>query len=94
MNFAIKTNIIIKRVHCIFFYSFFEPLPKDDISFGIRHSAGRVVYDASSFVQTNLDQLSDDIVGVFAKQSCNFGFVSHLFAHEVKAASGKLLCYR
>ena len=78
--------------HFLFLFSFFEPLPKDDISFGIRHFAGRVVYDASVFVRSNLDQLSDDIVCVFARQSCNFGFVSHLFTQEVKMTSSKLFC--
>ena len=73
------------------FCSFFEPLPKDELSFGVRHFAGRVVYDGSLFVQTNRDQLTDDIVAVFARQSCNFGFVSHLFTQEIKMAGGKLI---
>ncbi|XP_041362626.1 unconventional myosin-IXb-like isoform X2 [Gigantopelta aegis] len=64
---------------------FFEPLPKVDQLFGIRHFAGRVVYDVSDFLQTNQDQIVDDIVAIFSKQNCNFGFVSYLFAKEVKS---------
>ena len=40
-------------------------------------------------MQTNRDQLPDDIVAVFARQSCNFGFVSHLFTPEIKMAGGE-----
>ena len=65
-------------------FSFFEPLPKAEVIFGIRHFAGRVIYDASDFMLNNRDLLPDDIVCVFSKQNCNFGFVSHLFAQEIK----------
>ncbi|XP_069123410.1 myosin-I heavy chain-like isoform X2 [Argopecten irradians] len=66
---------------------FFEPLPKALGVFGIRHFAGRVVYDASNFLTSNRDQLPDDIVCILSKQNCNFGFVSHLFARETKSSS-------
>ncbi|XP_060081419.1 myosin-IIIb-like [Ylistrum balloti] len=66
---------------------FFEPLPKASCVFGIRHFAGRVVYDASNFLTNNRDQLSDDIICILSKQNCNFGFVSHLFARETKSSS-------
>ncbi|XP_062589716.1 uncharacterized protein LOC134251341 [Saccostrea cucullata] len=69
---------------------FFEPLPKADAVFGIRHFAGRVVYDTNTFLENNRDTLPDDVVAVFSKQNCNFGFVSHLFAQENKPNTGDL----
>ncbi|XP_048762789.2 unconventional myosin-VIIa-like isoform X2 [Ostrea edulis] len=69
---------------------FFEPLPKTDTIFGIRHFAGRVVYDTNNFLQNNRDILADDVVAVFSKQNCNFGFVSHLFTQENKQHAGDL----
>lgn len=72
--------------------SFFEPLPKADTIFGIRHFAGRVVYNADNFLQNNQDTLPDDVVSVFSKQNCNFGFVSHLFAQENKPVAGGEKC--
>ncbi|GAB6022561.1 Myosin 10A, isoform D, variant 2 [Chamberlinius hualienensis] len=53
--------------------------------FGIRHFAGKVVYDATDFMETNQDTFPDDIVAVFHKHSCNFGFATHLFGSEIKA---------
>ncbi|XKL63274.1 hypothetical protein PGB90_005638 [Kerria lacca] len=63
----------------------FEPKPIDGQSFGIQHFAGRVSYDASNFLETNKDVVPDDLVCVFHKQTCNFGFVNHLFGSELKA---------
>ena len=34
---------------------------------------------------TNRDVIPDDLVSIFHKQSCNFGFVTHLFGTEIKA---------
>ena len=53
-------------------------------SFAIRHFAGTVSYDASQFLETNRDTMTDDLVAVFAKSSCTSGFVSHLFATELR----------
>ncbi|KAG8184790.1 hypothetical protein JTE90_015472 [Oedothorax gibbosus] len=53
--------------------------------FGIRHFAGRVPYDTSHFLETNRDVVPDDIVAVFHKTICNFGFATHLFGSELKA---------
>lgn len=53
--------------------------------FVIRHFAGRVEYDASDFLDTNRDVISDDLVSVFYKHSCNFGFATHLFGTELRA---------
>lgn len=53
--------------------------------FTIRHFAGRVEYDTSDFLDTNRDVVSDDLVSVFYKHTCNFGFATHLFGSELKA---------
>nr|XP_027238453.1 unconventional myosin-IXb-like [Penaeus vannamei] len=63
----------------------FEPKANHIRSFGIHHFANRVIYDASDFLDTNKDIISDDLVCVFHKQSCNFGFATHLFGSELKA---------
>ncbi|XP_046994484.1 myosin-I heavy chain [Schistocerca americana] len=63
----------------------FEPKPMELRNFGIQHFAGRVVYDASDFLDTNKDVVPDDLVAVFHKHSCNFGFATHLFGSELKA---------
>lgn len=64
---------------------YFEPKPFNPRQFGIRHFAGRVVYESSTFLDTNRDVVPDDAVAVFHKSSCNFGFASHLFGSELKA---------
>lgn len=63
----------------------FDPKPLDPRLFGIQHFAGRVVYDATDFLDTNKDVVPDDLVAVFYKHSCNFGFATHLFGSELKA---------
>ncbi|XP_064106085.1 unconventional myosin-IXb-like isoform X2 [Macrobrachium nipponense] len=63
----------------------YEPKANHSRSFGIHHFASRVVYDASDFLDTNRDIISDDLVCAFHKQSCNFGFATHLFGSELKA---------
>lgn len=52
--------------------------------FGVKHFAGNVIYDTSEFLETNSDIMPDDIVSVFHKSTCTFGFVSHLFGMELK----------
>jgi len=37
------------------------------------------------FPDTNKDVVPDDLVAVFHKHSCNFGFATHLFGSELKA---------
>ncbi|XP_055682418.1 unconventional myosin-IXb isoform X2 [Lutzomyia longipalpis] len=59
--------------------------PHDPRTFAIRHFAGRVEYDASDFLDTNRDVVPDDLVAVFYKHTCNFGFATHLFGSELKA---------
>ncbi|KAG8225228.1 hypothetical protein J437_LFUL012703 [Ladona fulva] len=56
-------------------------------SFAIRHFAGTVVYDTSNFLETNRDVVPDDLVSVFHRHHCNFGFATHLFGSELKALS-------
>lgn len=63
----------------------FDPKPVDPRLFGIQHFAGRVLYDATDFLDTNKDVVPDDLVAVFYKHSCNFGFATHLFGSELKA---------
>lgn len=57
----------------------------DPRTFTIRHFAGRVEYDTTDFLDTNRDVVSDDLVSVFYKHTCNFGFATHLFGSELKA---------
>ncbi|XP_018311210.1 LOW QUALITY PROTEIN: unconventional myosin-IXa [Mycetomoellerius zeteki] len=63
----------------------FEPRTVDCRSFGIQHFAGRVTYDTSDFLDTNKDVVPDDLVAVFYKHTCSFGFATHLFGSELKA---------
>lgn len=58
---------------------------QDPRIFTIRHFAGRVEYDTTDFLDTNRDVVSDDLVSVFYKHTCNFGFATHLFGSELKA---------
>ncbi|XP_044001264.1 unconventional myosin-IXb isoform X2 [Aphidius gifuensis] len=62
-----------------------DPRCFDSRSFGIQHFAGRVTYDTSDFLDTNKDVVPDDLVAVFYKHTCNFGFATHLFGSELKA---------
>lgn len=59
--------------------------PYDPRMFAIRHFAGRVEYDTTNFLDTNRDVVPDDLVSVFYKHTCNFGFATHLFGTELKA---------
>ncbi|CAN8008343.1 unnamed protein product [Ixodes pacificus] len=70
---------------------FFEAKSAEGRAFGIRHYAGNVTYEASGFLETNRDVVPDDVVAVFHKTSCSFGFATHLFGSELKAlfADGK-----
>lgn len=63
----------------------FEPKPLEPRLFGIQHFAGKVIYDASDFLDTNKDVVPDDLVAIFYKHTCNFGFATHLFGSELKA---------
>lgn len=57
----------------------------DPRSFVIHHFAAKIEYDATHFLDTNRDIISDDLVSVFYKHTCNFGFATHLFGTELKA---------
>jgi len=64
----------------------FEPKHCDlSRTFGIHHYAGSVVYDSSQFLETNRDVISDDIISVFSREHCQFGFATHLFGNELKS---------
>lgn len=57
--------------------------------FGIKHFVGNVVYSTVDFLESNCDQLADDIITVFHKSQCSFGFVSHLFGAELRILTAK-----
>lgn len=57
--------------------------------FGVRHFVSDVVYDTSHFIEANSDKLCDDIISVFQKSICTFGFVSHLFGGELRLLLSK-----
>ncbi len=64
----------------------FEPKHCDlTRTFGIHHYAGSVVYDSSQFLETNKDVIPDDIISVFGRENCQFGFATHLFGNELKS---------
>ena len=64
----------------------FEPKHCDlNRTFGIHHYAGQVVYDTSDFLDTNRDVIADDLICIFAREHCQFGFATHLFGNEIKA---------
>lgn len=63
----------------------FDPKSTEARLFLIQHFAGRVIYDATDFLDTNRDVVPDDLVDVFYKHNCNFGFATHLFGSELKA---------
>ena len=42
------------------------------------------MYDTSQFLCTNRDVIPDDLITVFGKDNCQFGFASHLFATELR----------
>ena len=75
----------------MFTFSFFDPSSGHGSHFGIVHYTGKVAYDASLMIQQNRDHIPDDVVWVFAKQNCNFGFASHLFSSEIKVTHGELI---
>ncbi|XP_066293064.1 myosin-I heavy chain-like isoform X2 [Branchiostoma lanceolatum] len=60
----------------------------DTSSFTIRHFTGPVTYDASSLLHTNNDAVPDDIICIFSRNNCNFGFVTHLYSNELKVQGG------
>ncbi|XP_077979493.1 uncharacterized protein LOC144434854 [Glandiceps talaboti] len=74
-------NITAQHVHSDRFYS---PDDRGTYSFGIIHYTGRVVYDAADMVESNRDLICDDVVSIFHKQNCNFGFATHLFLNDTK----------
>uniref|UniRef100_A0A0K2TNA5 Unconventional myosinIXblike [Megachile rotundata] n=2 Tax=Lepeophtheirus salmonis TaxID=72036 RepID=A0A0K2TNA5_LEPSM len=64
----------------------FEPKHCDiSRTFAIHHYAGQVVYDTSYFLDTNRDVIPDDLLCVFDRDTCQFGFATHLFGNEIKA---------
>ena len=62
--------------------------PSDDKKshFGVRHYRDDVEYGTTAILETNKDALPDDVAHMFQADNCRFGFASHLFNHEIKAA--------
>ncbi|KAJ7378290.1 Myosin [Desmophyllum pertusum] len=67
---------------------FFDP-DSESSCFGVSHFNGNVVYDASSLININRDSITDDIICVFSRQNCNFGFATHLFTNDLKPQQGQ-----
>lgn len=44
-----------------------------------------VIISGFIFKDTNKDVVPDDLVAVFYKHTCSFGFATHLFGSELKA---------
>lgn len=54
----------------------------------VRHYGSRSIrYDCSTIVSTNRNRLASDLVSIFNKNTCNFGFVSYLFTSDVDACA-------
>ena len=73
---------LFRLVFCINFIVSSSP-------FGKAPSVAAFDFDADQWKPrspgTNRDVIPDDLVSIFHKQSCNFGFVTHLFGTEIKA---------
>lgn len=65
-----------------------NPKQYENRKFIIRHFAGLVEYDAKDFLDANRDIISDDLVHIFCKHNCSFGFASHLFGSELRILYG------
>ncbi|XP_077867998.1 unconventional myosin-X-like [Saccoglossus kowalevskii] len=63
---------------------FFIPEERSTYNFGIVHYVSSVVYSSSNMVERNRDIVGDDIINIFQRQNCNFGFATHLFTSELK----------
>ncbi|XP_071494240.1 unconventional myosin-X-like [Diadema antillarum] len=58
--------------------------------FTITHTSGEVRYSAADFLERSRDVISDDVVAIFRRKGCNFGFATHLFAQELKLVQGNV----
>ncbi|XP_022108413.1 unconventional myosin-IXb-like isoform X2 [Acanthaster planci] len=68
--------------------SVFQAEPDNEDMFTIKHFAGDVTYTANDFLEANHDVINDDVISIFQKHTCNFGFAGYLFAPELKALQG------
>lgn len=60
-----------------------------NVCFGIKHFVSNIVYNTTDFLESNSDKLCDDIISVFHKSQCSFGFASHLFGSELRILNSK-----
>ena len=60
--------------------NFFRPLAAGTMSFGIKHYAGKVVYDATEFVTKNQEQKVDGkcLANPLTTQSCIFSRATYV----------------
>lgn len=65
--------------------TFIRPTEANASTFTIRHYAGTVTYNASSFLDCNRDVIPNDVLSLFSKSSCNSDFVTLLFRAETEA---------
>ncbi|XP_076338486.1 unconventional myosin-Va-like isoform X2 [Tachypleus tridentatus] len=79
----------IKNQHTANSRLIFDSDIADHKSFGVQHFAGNVFYHTTHFLESNKDVVSDDIISVFHKSTCSFGFAIHLFGIELKALYSK-----
>lgn len=90
--FHCSTEIVMMKqpiAQRIFFCRFFEPESIDASHFGIRHYMGDVLYNTQDLLNVNRDSLTDDLITVFHKHHCDFGFATHIFSNELKGYQGK-----
>ena len=77
---ATDTSLVDKfHSHCKSSARYIRPRG-NDISFGINHYAGKVVYDARGFLEKNRDNLSSNLIDCMTKS--NIEVVAELFAAE------------
>ncbi|XP_003739021.1 unconventional myosin-IXa [Galendromus occidentalis] len=65
--------------------SFLRPAGADASTFAIKHYAGNVTYNASSFLECNSDVIPGDVLCLFKKNSDYPDFVTSLFKTELDA---------
>ncbi|XP_048575754.1 unconventional myosin-IXb isoform X2 [Nematostella vectensis] len=67
---------------------FFDPDP-NSTAFGVCHYADNVVYETEGLLDKNRDTIPDDIICVFSRQNCSFGFATHLFMSDLRTTQGQ-----
>ncbi|XP_072030082.1 LOW QUALITY PROTEIN: myosin-I heavy chain-like [Amphiura filiformis] len=76
------------NVKCAQSNGYYNSALENSHQFTIKHSSQNITYDAGDFLDANSDVISDDVITIFQKRSCNFGFTTHLFSQELKTLQG------